>query len=586
MCGLMNAPLSAQTTGCDSANMCTYTFILYGEWDDSWVGSSFSILQNDSIVANVTLAEGLYTDVVTVMLCNNVSTSLVWNSGGGYDYECSFVMLDHEGDTIYATSGTPSGTLTTFTTNCMPPCPRPTDITVTNITTNSAEVGWTVAGTETAWNLEYKVSTDATWTVIPVTTNPYTLTNLTNLTNYDVRVQANCGGGEVSDYKATSFATAGCDAADQCIFTFTLTDSYGDGWSGGSLSIIQNGVTVATLELVNDSLAVETVPLCGSYSTSIVWNAGQYANEAGFSVVGPNVSFTHNGMNTYTTYTFNANCVIEPTAVTNPASNIEQTTATLNGTITNPDGVTITAKGFEWKATTGGSYTQVAGTGSGDYFTANLTGLTPNTDYTYKAFITFNGTTVYGGEMTFTTLEEVEPCETPTGLAVVESQDESLTFSWDANDNVIHWNFRYRQQGSDTWNSSSSYTNSITITDLVNMVWYEAQVQADCGNGNNSDWSEIVTGYTLTPAVPEYLNRHVILYPNPANDVVNVQCTMNNVQMEGIEVIDVYGKVVRTVVGANNYSPIRINVSGLASGMYFVRVTTEEGVATKTFVKK
>ncbi len=61
---------------------------------------------------------------------------------------------------------------------------------------------------------------------------------------------------------------------------------------------------------------------------------------------------------------------------------------------------------------------------------------------------------------------------------------------------------------------------------------------------------------------------------------------MNNVQLDGIEVIDVYGKVVHTIVGANNYSPIRINVSGLANGMYFVRVTTDEGVATKTFIKK
>ena len=40
----------------------------------------------------------------------------------------------------------------------------------------------------------------------------------------------------------------------------------------------------------------------------------------------------------------------------------------------------------------------------------------------------------------------------------------------------------------------------------------------------------------------------VVVYPNPTTDVVNVQCTMNNAQLEGIEVIDVYGKVVRTVV--------------------------------------
>ena len=61
---------------------------------------------------------------------------------------------------------------------------------------------------------------------------------------------------------------------------------------------------------------------------------------------------------------------------------------------------------------------------------------------------------------------------------------------------------------------------------------------------------------------------------------------MNNVQLEGVEVIDVYGKVVCTIAGANNYSPIRINISGLANGMYFVRVTTEEGVVTKNFIKR
>ena len=438
----MTAPLSAQTTGCDSANMCTYTFILHGVWDDSWVGSSFSVLQNDSIVADVTLAEGLYTDVVTVMLCNNVSTSLVWNSGGGYDYECSFVMLDHEGDTIYATSGTPSGTLTTFVTNCISPCPRPTDITVTNISTNSAEVGWTVAGTETTWNLEYKVSTDATWTVIPVTTNPYTLTNLTNLTNYNVRVQANCGGSEVSEYRESSFATAGCDTADQCTYTFTLSDSYNDGWGGGYLSVLQNDVVVATLELTDGGSATETVQLCSNYSTSILWTAGEYANEAGFSVVGPNISFSYNGMNTYTTYTFTCNCIIDPTVATEPASNIEQTTATLNGTITNPDNVTITAKGFEWKASTGGTYTPVTVTGAN--LTYSLTGLTANTNYTYKAFITFNGTTVYGDETTFTTLQE--PCAAPTNLQqqIALKDEGGIYVCWTDNANVSQWNLQYR----------------------------------------------------------------------------------------------------------------------------------------------
>ena len=522
--------------------------------------------------------------------------------------------------------------------------------------------------------MEYKVSTDATWTVIPVTTNPYTLTNLTNLTNYDVRVQASCGGSEVSEYRETSFATAGCNAADQCTFTFTLTDSYNDGWSGGYLSVLQNDVVVAILELTDGSLATETVQLCSDYPTSIVWTSGQYASEAGFSVVGPNVSFTHNGMNTYTTYTFTSNCLIEPTVATEPASNIEQTTATLNGTITNPDNVTIaaqgfewkpasaanytvlnatgtsmsatlnnltsntnytyrafvttahgtyygddmtfttlqaeptvatvaatnigqttvmlngtitnpdnvtiTAKGFEWKASAGGTYTPVTVTGAN--LTYILTGLTANTDYTYKAFITFNGTTVYGDEMNFTTLE---PCAVPTDLQqqVAVKDEGGIHVCWTDNANVSQWNLQYRLLNNGEW-TTVVVTGSpcYSINGLINDEDYEVRVQAVCAEDNLSEWSEILIATATNSGIDDHLLNSIALYPNPANDVINVQCTMCNVQE--VEVIDVYGKVINTVNVTDN--PTRINVSGLAAGMYFVRVTTDQGTVTKTFVKK
>ncbi|MCR4872599.1 MAG: fibronectin type III domain-containing protein, partial [Bacteroidales bacterium] len=108
--------------------------------------------------------------------------------------------------------------------------------------------------------------------------------------------------------------------------------------------------------------------------------------------------------------------VTDPTVATNAAENIAQTTATLKATITNPDGVTITAKGFQWKATNGGTYTSVTGTGTGNAFTANLTNLTPNTSYTFKAFIAFNGTTVEGNEMTFTTEAQQQTSPAPTNV--------------------------------------------------------------------------------------------------------------------------------------------------------------------------
>ena len=186
--------------------------------------------------------------------------------------------------------------------------------------------------------------------------------------------------------------------------------------------------------------------------------------------------------------------ITNPTVATNAATSIGQTAATLSATITNPDNVTVTAKGFEWKATTGGTYTQVTGTGTGNNFSYNLSGLTPNTSYTYKAFISFNGTTVYGDELTFTT-------------------------------------------------------------------------QVD------------------STGIEDRLAAHVKLFPNPTSDVVNVQCTMNNVQLTGeLSVFDVYGKLLQIVSITSEITPV--NVSGLADGMYFVRVTTEKGAVTKTFVKK
>ena len=273
--------------------------------------------------------------------------------------------------------------------------------------------------------------------------------------------------------------------------------------------------------------------------------------------------------------------VTDPTVATNAATAIEQTSATLHATITNPDNVTISAKGFEWKATTGGTYTQITGTGTGNGFTANLTGLTPSTDYTFKAFITYNGTTVYGDEMTFTTLEQgTEPCDVPTGLTATDIQGESFTITWDNNTNVSSWNIQYRPTGGQL-STATSNTNSYTITGLAQNTTYQVQVQANCGDGNLSGWSESIS--VTTTGINNYLLNSIALYPNPANEYVDVRID-GDINVTGMEVFDVYGKLINTINVVDN--PTRINVSGLANGMYFVRVTTEEGVVTKTFVKK
>ena len=129
--------------------------------------------------------------------------------------------------------------------------------------------------------------------------------------------------------------------------------------------------------------------------------------------------------------------------------------------------------------------------------------------------------------------------------------------------------FRNSLYGSANYAYSYNYIDEITLS------------RAD--NVRNTALNE----NTDNGGIERYLES-IIVYPNPTRDYINVQCTRNDEQLEvkGIEVIDVYGKVVHTVVGANNDSPTQINVSNLAAGMYFVRVTTEEGAVAKPFVKR
>jgi len=481
------------------------------------------------------------------------------------------------------------------TLETVPTCPTPTALTVSNITTTSAVVAWTEIGSATSWNL--KIDDGTTDTTMQVTTNPYTLTGLTAGTTYEITIQANCGGGDVSPWRLPEyFNTAICDSIDQCVFTFNLIDGFGDGWNGAYLTVVQNNLPVATLTISSySSNSTELVTLCDNIPVSLVWSPGNFDDEISFNIVDPNNTqiYTISDLTGYTTHTFTPNCsgtpvVTDPTVATNEASAIAQTTATLNATITNPDNVTITAKGFEWKTTNGGSYTQIAGTGTDNTYTANLTNLTPNTGYTYKAFITFNGTTVYGSEQTFTTSPaDVEPCETPTNLHATEFDTHSITIGWNANGNATSWNIHYRVENGG-WNNANTTTNTYVISGLVAETTYEIEVQADCGNGNLSDWSAPIHISTAIDGIESWLENSVSLYPNPAKEVINVQCTMNNVQIEAIEVYDVYGKVVRTDVETCHGTSLqtRINVSGLANGMYFVRVTTEKGAVTKPFVKK
>lgn len=104
-----------------------------------------------------------------------------------------------------------------FTINVLPApsCIPPTALTATNITSVSADLGWTENGTASVWDVEWgTLGFTATGTPnIPAAANPQNLPGLSPNTAYSFYVRANCGGTE-SNWSGPFTFTTTCVATD------------------------------------------------------------------------------------------------------------------------------------------------------------------------------------------------------------------------------------------------------------------------------------------------------------------------------------------------------------------------------------
>ena len=101
--------------------------------------------------------------------------------------------------------------------------PRPTDVTLTGITHNSATFSWTENGTATAWQI--CLNNDES-NLINANSNPYTIENLSTATDYTMKVRA-VGSDENSAWSVgTNFRTT--------VVAETVGASWSDGFEGAT----------------------------------------------------------------------------------------------------------------------------------------------------------------------------------------------------------------------------------------------------------------------------------------------------------------------------------------------------------------
>jgi hypothetical protein len=80
----------------------------------------------------------------------------------------------------------------------------------------------------------------------------------------------------------------------------------------------------------------------------------------------------------------------------------------------------------------------------------------------------------------------------------------------------------------------------------------------------------------------DYLTSKFSVYPNPVSNIINFSNEANAV-VSTIEMSDLNGRVVKTV--NVNATEGQVSVSDLATGIYMMKITTDQGVAIKKIVK-
>lgn len=116
---------------------------------------------------------------------------------------------------------------------------------------------------------------------------------------------------------------------------------------------------------------------------------------------------------------------------------------------------------------------------------------------------------------------------------------------------------------------------SVNLNNYAGQNIYIAFVHNNCSDQFRMKIDDIYIGDEVSV---ENFENIVSIYPNPANTILNVNANSN---IQSVEVFNMMGQKV-DAIDANN-TQVSINTSAYNSGMYLMRVTTENGVTNTKF---
>jgi len=451
----------------------------------------------------------------------------------------------------------------------IPSCPRPNGLHVDAVTNSSITLSWNEIGSANSWEIEYGAPgfTLGSGTTVQATSNPMTVTGLQSSSNYEFYVRSVCSATDMSNWSNACVGATECDVTN-----VPYTEDF-ESYAGTTYSDNNGPVPLCWTNYgINTSYGHPHVIGSGNYhythsgNNCLVFTAGTTGNGTDAYAMMPSFSQALNTLEVSFYYAMESTSygtlsVGYVTNLADPANTFVmlETVTSIDGDEVPMDSITVDLS----------SYPSVPANGN-ICFHWNVTGSW------YNCCIDDIAVNVAGSGPI------VQPCEVPQGLTVANVDNTTATLTWTPNANVQYWTIDYKKTSANTWTTVNNITSpTYTLTNLNQITQYDVRLAAVCGDNNTSDYTPVVQFTTTNVGVNDY-DMSTTLYPNPTTGEIRIQNTEFRIQ--SVEVYDVYGKLIKSVK-VDDFSVV-IDLSANASGVYFTRIMTDNGMVTKRVVKE
>jgi len=526
----------------DNEGVC-YAVTSGGLVSDPWKFGKVNLATAEFTQVGPDLPSPGTTGTLQELAIDRETNEIYWGRPDGYLYKIN--KTNGTTTNLGIVSGTVMqlGMFAIKTSPILPNCdPIPSlDITSTG---NTVYLSWGAApGSPTGYKIEY----DGT-TLTTVTTTSYVHTPVPDgLHTYTVTALYS---GSCIPLGVTKTHIVG----DLCMFKFVLRDAEGDGWDGSQILIMKGGVLLETLTVGNDVLEVTKFVVLPKGTLNFYWEAeGSNDFECSFDIYNSNGDLIYSCPNAELLvgefFTYLNDCGGATTPI---AYNVYRGDEKLTPT-------PITANFFEDKT------------------------FDKTKAYTWSVKVACEG----GGESAPVT-KDMPPCFTGeckpvTAVnAVFSEAAKEVTVTWTAPAGGLTVQKYKIFDGEAEIGEATTTTHKVDVSSLgagehtKNYCVLPVFDAAEC----TGDVEKVCKPVTFTLSIKDYANTFSIV-PNPATRDITIKAYSD---FNKIEVVNFLGQAVITV--QNEGKTAKLDISTLTNGVYFVRISSENGTSVMKFVKQ